>query len=454
MEEIYDQIKELIAGRRFGELRTLFEDVNPADIAILLEELPEVDMILAFRILHKETAAETFVEMSTDVQETLISSFSDKELRDVFKELFIDDTVDIIEEMPANVVKRILKNSDSETRAKINEILNYPEDSAGSMMTPEYIALRPDMRVDEAFAKIRKIGVDKETIYTCYVTNYDKKLLGVVTVKSMLLASYEDKIGDIMEENVISVITTDDKELVVRHFDKYDFLALPVVDTENRLVGIVTVDDAMDVLKEEAEADFEVMAAITPDSDSYLKIPPYRIWLNRFPWLLLLMLSATFTGMIITSFENSLSACVVLTAFIPMLMGTGGNSGSQSSVTVIRGLSLGEIEFSDTLKVLLKELIVSLLCGISLAAISYAKIILIDGRLLGNEDITGTVALVVSLALFATVVCAKTIGCVLPILAKRLNFDPAVMASPFITTIVDALSLIVYFAIASSILGI
>lgn len=449
MEEVYEKIKSLISEKKFGELRKVLEEITPQDIAIFLQKLPEAEMILAFRILPKETAAETFVEMDNHEQETLIASFSDKELRDVLNELFIDDTVDIIEEMPANVVKRILKNSDSMTRKLINEILNYPEDSAGSIMTPEYVALRPDMTVEDAFAKIRKVGVDKETIYTCYVTNYDKRLLGVVTVKSMLLAKYDDKIKDIMENNIISVNTTDDKELVARDFDKYDFLALPVVDKENRLVGIVTVDDAMDVLQEEAEEDFVKMAAITPHGDEYLKTSPIRIWANRIPWLMLLMISATFTGMIITSFEDALSSCVALTAFIPMLMGTGGNSGSQSSVTVIRGLSLGEINFSDTLKVFWKELRTAALCGISLAAVSFVKILLVDRLLLGNPSVTVTVSLIVSLTLFVTVICAKLIGCLLPILAKKLGFDPAVMASPFITTIIDALSLIVYFKIAS-----
>jgi magnesium transporter len=389
--------------------------------------------------------------MDGDMQMLLISSFSDKELHDVFDELFVDDTVDIIEEMPASVAKRILQQTDANTRKIINQILAYPEDSAGSIMTVEYINLRPTMTVAETFAHIRRVGFDSETIYTCYVTE-SRKLIGVVSVLDLLLADPEKPVAEIMTTNVVSVPTIMDKEEVALLFSKYDFLALPVVDKQGLLVGIITVDDAFDVMSEADEEDISKMAAITPTDRPYLKTSAIEIWLNRIPWLLILMLSATFTGIIISSFENALATQVVLTAFIPMLMGTGGNAGSQASVTVIRGISLGEIEFRDLLAVIWKEIRVAVLCGATLAVATFGKLMLVDKFIMGG-DITLMVALVVSVTQLLTVICAKIIGCLMPMLADKLHLDPAVMASPFITTIVDALSLLVYFAIASMLLG-
>ena len=429
----------------FKGLREYLSGFNPADIAILLSEIPEESLTLVFRLLPKELAAETFVEMDSDEQEFLLKAFSDKEIKEVLDELYIDDTVDIIEEMPANVVRRILANTDSEMRAQINEILHYPKDSAGSIMTTEFVDLQKDMTVAAAFEKIRRVGVDKETIYTCYVIDKNRHLLGLISVKTLLLANMKSIIGDIMETNVISVSTMQDKEEVGENFIKYGFLALPVVDNENRLVGIVTIDDAIDVIQEENTEDIEKMAAITPTDKTYMKTGIFETWLKRIPWLLLLMISATFTGKIITSFENALAAQVALTAFIPMLMDTGGNAGSQASVSIIRGLALNEIEFRDIFKIWGKEIVVAVLCGITLAAANFVKILLID-------RVEMAVAAVVCITLLATITIAKFVGCTLPILAKRLGFDPAVMASPFITTIVDALSLLVYFNIATAML--
>ena len=426
-------------------LRDYLSQFNPADIAILLSEIPEENLILVFRLLPKELAAETFVEMDADEQAFLLKAFSDKEIRDVVEELYIDDTVDIIEEMPANVVRRILANTDSEMRAQINEILHYPKDSAGSIMTTEFVDLNKDMTVAAAFEKIRRVGVDKETIYTCYVIDSNRHLLGMISVKTLLLANMKNLIGDIMETNVISVSTLQDKEEVGENFIKYGFLALPVVDNENRLVGIVTIDDAIDVIQDENTEDIEKMAAITPTDKTYMKTGIFETWLKRIPWLLLLMISATFTGGIITSFENALAAQITLTAFIPMLMDTGGNAGSQASVSIIRGLALNEIEFKNIFAIWRKEIVVAILCGVTLAAANFVKILLID-------RVEIAVAAVVCLTLLITIVIAKFVGCTLPILAKRLGFDPAVMASPFITTIVDALSLIVYFNIATALL--
>ena len=357
-------------------------------------------------------------------------------------ELFVDDVVDIIEEMPANVVKRILASADAETRAAVNEILHYPPDSAGSIMTTEYIRLSADMTVEDAFTRIRRVGVDKETIYTCYVTAPDRRLIGLVTVKTLLLSDKATAVGDIMERNVISVRTDADRELVAQELGRYDFLAMPVTDAENRLVGIVTFDDAIDVIREEATEDIEKMAAITPTDKPYLKTGVFETFGKRIPWLCLLMISATFTGSIIAHFEDALAKAVILTAFIPMLMDTGGNAGSQTSVTVIRGLSLGELSMRDIFRILWKELRVALLCGAALAALGFAKLLLFD-------RVSLRVALVVCLTLAVTVLVAKLVGASLPILAKRLGFDPAVMASPFITTIVDALSLLFFFNIAS-----
>ena len=390
--------------------------------------------------------------MEPDAQELLIRGFSDSELREVLDELYVDDAVDIVEEMPANVVRRILSQADPDMRKDINEILRYPENSAGSIMTTEYVSLRPGMTVEEAILRIRRTGVDKETIYTCYVTK-NRTLIGLVSVKDLLLAQDDDETVDkIMETNVISVHTHTDQEEVARMFSKYNFLALPVVDTENRMVGIVTFDDAMDVMEDEATEDMEIMGGMTPSDKTYLRSSTFDLFKHRIPWLMLLMVSATFTGLIITHFESALAAQVALTAFIPMLMDTGGNSGSQSSVTVIRSLSLGEIEFSDLPRVVWKEIRTAVLCGISLAAACFAKIMLVDRLMLGNKDVTCLVALVVCATMALTVLVAKVIGCALPMLAKKLGFDPAVMASPFITTIVDALSLLIYFGIASVLL--
>ncbi len=446
-------VRELLSEKKFSLLRETLDAYPAADIGALFGELDEHSEPLLFRILPKGKAAEVFVEMDSESQEHLIQVFSDRELKEVLSELYLDDTVDIIEEMPASVVARILRNSSIDSRKEINSLLRYPKNSAGSLMTTEFVRLRRAMTVKEAFDAIRADAIDKETIYTCYVTDEARHLLGVVTVKSLLLSSPDAVVGDIMEENVVFAYTLTDKEDVAQMFDKYNFLALPVTDTENRLVGIITVDDAMDVLSEEAEEDFTKMAAITPSETPYLKTSAFSIFLSRIPWLLILMISATFTGMIISGFEAALSACVALTAFIPVIMGTGGNSGSQSSVTVIRGLSVGEIGFRDTWRVLFKELRVSVLCALALGAVSFGKILLVDRLLLSNEAVTVSVSLVVSLTLAFTVMCAKIIGAALPILAKKVRLDPAVMASPFITTIVDAVSLLVYFAVASSLLS-
>lgn len=451
-------IIDMINNKQLKMLREYLDALNPADIAEIIEQLVDDDKItyqqvpMFYRLLPKDLAADTFVELNSDLQETLIKALTDKELQFMLDDVFVDDAVDIIEEMPANVVKRMLSNVDAETRKNINQILKYPEDSAGSIMAIEYVDLHPSMTVQEAFEHIRKTGVEKETIYTCYVTDR-KKLVGICTVKDLLLNPYSAIIQDIMETDVICVKTTDDREFVAQQLAKYDFAALPVVDNENRLVGIVTVDDAIDVLTEEATEDIEKMAAITPSEHPYLRSSVFEIWKQRIPWLLLLMVSATFTGMIITSFENQLAAQVALTAFIPMIMDTGGNSGSQASVTVIRGLSLGDIELSDVLKVLWKEFKVSILCGVVLSVVAFGKIMLVDNLLMHNSDVTIFVALAVSLTLVLTVVIAKLVGCTLPLLAKKLGFDPAVMASPFITTIVDALSLMVYMTLASAILN-
>ena len=447
LELIFEEIKALLAERKYAQLYARVKVLQPADIALLFEEIPMEDVILTFRLLPKDTAAETFVELESDRQMLLISAFSDAELKAVLDELYLDDTVDIIEEMPANVVRRIIRYSTPEMRQNINEVLNFPADSAGSIMTIEYVDLKAEMTIDEAFEHIRATGWDKETIYTCYVINADRHLDGVVTVQQMLLCDRSKTIGDIMDRNVISCKTTDDKVEVAQSLNKYDFLALPVVDNEERLVGIVTIDDAIDVLTEEATEDMEIMAAITPLEKTYLKTGIFETWKQRIPWLLLLMLSSTFTQKIIGAAEDALSACVALTAFIPMLMGTGGNAGGQVSVTVIRGLSLDEIDFSDWIRVVWKELRVSLLCGATLAAANLAKLLLID-------RVTLPVAAVVSITLVVVVIAAKIVGCLLPIAAKRIRLDPAVMASPFITTIVDALALLTYFKIASLVLGI
>ena len=447
MLDMLDKILELLENKDFPQLGNLLKDMNPADVAELFEDLPREKMALVFRLLPKELAADAFAYMNPDEQTVLVEAFSDKELHDVVNELYVDDAADMIEEMPASLVKRILRHTDAETRVLINQILNYPKDSAGSIMTMEYVDLKRGMTVEEAFDRIRAIGVEKETVYTCYVTDSRRKLKGIVTVKDLLLAPKNELIRNIMETNIIYVSTHTDKEEVASLFGKYDFLAVPVVDNEERLVGIVTVDDAIDVIQDEATEDIEMMAAITPTDKPYMKTGVFATWKKRIPWLLLLMISATFTGSIITSFEDALSASIVLTGFIPMLMDTGGNAGSQASVSIIRGLSLGEIEYRDIGRILWKEARVAFLCGVSLAVANFVKLLLID-------RVTIPVAIVVCSTLVVTVLAAKLVGCSLPVLAKRIGFDPAVMASPFITTIVDALSLLIYFRIACAVLHI
>ena len=449
---VYKTIRALLEGKKYQTLKDVLVTMNPSDLASVFEELDEDRIPLLFRLLPKGLAAETFAELEPEAQELLIRGISDSELREIINELYVDDAADLVEEMPANVVKRILAQAAPELRTEINQILRYPENSAGSIMTTEYVSLRPTMTVAEAIARIRRTGVDKETIYTCYVTE-GRRLLGTVSVKDLLLASNDETaVQDIMDPHVISVNTSADQEEVAQMLSKYNFLALPVVDTDSLMVGIITFDDAMDVLEEEATEDVEKMAAILPSEKPYLRTNAWDLFKHRVPWLALLMVSATFTGMIITSFESALAAQVVLTAFIPMLMDTGGNSGSQASVTIIRALSLGELEFVDLPRVIWKEIQTAFLCGLALSALCFAKIMLVDRMLLGNTDITVLTAFVVCFTMAITVLIAKLVGCTLPMAAQKLGFDPAVMASPFITTIVDALSLLVYFGIASTLL--
>ena len=447
-----DTLLKLLDEKRYYSLRDLFNTMNPADIATVFEDIDEARLPLLFRLLPKELAAETFVEMEPELQELLIRGFSDSELKEVIDELYVDDAVDIVEEMPANVVQRILTQAEPEMRKQINEILRYPENSAGSIMTTEYVSLRPNMTVEEAILRIRRTGIDKETIYTCYVTR-GHKLIGLVTVKDLLLCEDDEAtIESIMQEHVISVNTLDDQEQVAQMFSKYNFLALPVVDTENRLVGIITFDDAMDVMEDETTEDMEKMAAMLPSEHPYMRSSPFEIWKNRIPWLLLLMVSATLTGLVITKFEDALGVLPCLTAFIPMLMDTGGNAGSQACVSIIRGISLNEIEFGDLFHVVWKEIRVAVLCGVCLAAACCGKIMLVDHLLLQNTSVTTTVALVVCISMAMTVFMAKVVGSVLPLLAKKIGLDPAVMASPLITTIVDFLSLMAYFSVAVALL--
>ena len=439
------RLTELVEHKQFRPLRELLTEMNEVDIAAFLGELEPDQQAIVFRLLPKELAAEVFAYLDdSEDQERLIGALSDRELREVLDELYLDDAVDIIEEMPASVVSRILRNTGAETRQQINELLNYPKDSAGSIMTTEFVSLRPDATVSDCFQRIRREGVDKETIYTCYVT-HNRVLMGVVTVRQLLLADAGTRVRDIMEDHVISVETAMDREEAAQLMSRYDLSALPVVDAEDRVVGIITFDDVLDVFQEEATEDIEKMAAIIPSEKPYMQTSVFRLWRNRIPWLLLLMVSATFTGRIIAGFESALASYAALTIFIPMLMDTGGNCGGQASVTVIRALSLGEIEFRDLPRVLWKELRTAVLCALTLFLAVLAKALLLDGQGI-------RVALVVSLTVFFTVCIAKLVGCTLPMLAKRLGFDPAVMASPFITTIVDALSLLVYFAIATHIL--
>ena len=453
-DELLEEIEEMTRRKQYKALRDILVELEPADIADLFDDLPEEMLPLLFRLLPKEPAAELFVELEPDVQEMLIRGFSNTELKEVLDELYLDDAVDIVEEMPAGVVKRILKHADPDTRKSINEILKYPEDTAGSLMTTEFVDLKRDMTVEDALKRIRRTGTDKETINVCYVVDPARKLLGIVSLRTILLSDEDDSIEDIMDPNVISVTTLEDKEDVAQTFSKYNFIALPVVDKENRLVGIITVDDAIDVMEEETTEDFEKMAAMLPSDKPYLKTGVLETWKARIPWLLILMLSATFTGIILNHYETALAACIVLNSFIPMLTGTGGNSGTQASTAVIRALSLDEVEFSDLGHVIWKELRVALLCGACLGGANFVKMMLVDRTLLHNTAVTPTVALVVCLTLVFVVFFAKLVGCSLPILAERIGLDPAVMASPFISTIVDAISLIIYFRFASLLLGI
>lgn len=455
LEILEEKIEGLLKNKSYHELKDLLGELEPADVAIILDDMPKESIALLFRLLGKEQAAEVFVELSSDMQELLIGGFSDTELKEVLDEMYLDDTVDIIEEMPANVVRRILRHSDPDVRESINNILKYPKSSAGSIMTIEFVDLKKNMTVDDAFTRIRRTGIDKETVYTCYVTDENRVLLGLVSVKDLLLAEGTELIENIMETNVIYVNTLDDQEEAAKMLGKYDFLALPVVDGEQRLVGIITVDDAIDVLQEENTEDIEKMAAITPTDKPYMRVGVFETYKKRIPWLLLLMISATFTGKIIGSYENALSACVVLTAFIPMLMDTGGNSGGQASVTIIRSMSLGDVELKDILKVIWKEARVALCCGLTLAAANFVKMMIFDrGNIAASGQNVTMVIFVVCITMAITVFLAKIIGCTLPMIAKKVGFDPAVMASPFITTIVDAVSLVVFFKIAVGVLHI
>ncbi len=444
-----ETIKVLLDDKKFSTLRDILITMKPFDIAAVFENLQDEKMPILFRILPKELAAETFVEMDDETQEFLIHGFSDSELKEVVDELFVDDAVDLIEEMPANVVKRILRQADKDMRKQINELLKYPEDSAGSIMTTEFIVLRPDMTAEMAIKRIRRTGVDKETIYTCYVTDANNKLIGITTVKDLLLAEDDELVKSIMEENVISVTTLADQEQVAQMFSNYNFLALPVVDNENRLVGIVTIDDAIDVIQEEATEDIEKMAAVLPSDKPYMKTSVFGLYKKRAPWLLILMLSATFTSAIISSFEAVLANVLILSSFIPMITGSGGNAGSQASVSVIRALSLGEIHFRSIFLVLWKEFRVSILCGITLAAANFVKLLLFD---LNGQENAFMIALVISLTLVGTIIMAKLVGSSLPLLASKVGFDPAVMANPLISTVCDSLPLLIYFGVAMLIL--
>ena len=447
-----ETIKVLLEEKKFSTLRDILVTMKPYDIAAVFEELQDEKTPILFRILPKELAAESFVEMDDETQEFLIHGFSDSELKEVVDELFVDDAVDLIEEMPANVVKRILRQADKDMRKQINELLKYPEDSAGSIMTTEFIVLRPDMTAEMAIKRIRRTGVDKETIYTCYVNDENNKLIGITTVKDLLLAEDDEKVAEMMEENVISVHTLDDQEQVAQMFSNYNFLALPVVDNEKRLVGIVTIDDAIDVIQEEATEDIEKMAAVLPSDKPYMKTGVFGLYRKRAPWLLILMLSATFTSTIISSFDGMLAQVIILSSFIPMITGSGGNAGSQASVSVIRALSLGEIEFKSMFKVLWKELRVAVLCGFTLAVANFLKLLFFDLHNYSGSGNAVEIALVVSLTLVGTIVMAKIVGSSLPLLASKIGFDPAVMANPLISTVCDSLSLLIYFAVAKMML--
>ena len=449
-----DELTELLDSRDMKRLKQRMEEMNEFDVAEFLSEIDDNRMPMVFRLLSKETAADVFANFEAPEQEQIINAITDSELAGILDEMYLDDAVDLMEELPANVVKRIMRSATPETRNLINQYLRYPEDSAGSIMTSEYVDLKKYMSVKESFARIRRIGEDKETIYICFVTSADRKLEGIVTVKDLLLSDDDMIVGDLMNTNVIFATTTEDQQSVSEKFSDYDLLALPVVDTEGRLVGIVTVDDIIDVMEQETTEDFQIMAGMTPSDTPYSRTGTFAMWKNRIPWLMFLMLSATFTSMILTYFEDMLAVQAGLVAFIPMLMGTGGNSGAQASTAVIRSLSIGDIETGDALKVVWKEWRVSFLCGIALAAVNFVKMLLLDGMLLQNGNITMSVAATVSLSIVFIVMFAKVVGSMLPLAAEKIGVDPAVMANPLISTLTDAVSLLIYINIAKLILHI
>ncbi|MCI6487801.1 MAG: magnesium transporter [Clostridiales bacterium] len=453
-EKRTDELTELLDKRDMKQLKQRMEELNEFDVAEFLAEIDDNQMPMVFRLLSKETAAEVFANFDTPEQEKIINSITDSELSGIIEELYVDDAVDMMEELPANVVKRVMRAARPETRNLINQYLRYPDNSAGSIMTSEFVDLKKYMNVKEAFARIRRIGEDKETIYICFVTSADRKLEGIVTVKDLLLADDDTVLEDLMDRNVIFASTTEDQESVSEKFSDYDLMALPVVDGEGRLVGIVTVDDIIDVMEQEATEDFEKMAGILPSDKPYSRTSTVEMWKNRIPWLLFLMLSATFTSMILTRFEDMLAVQAGLVAFIPMLMGTGGNSGAQASTAVIRSLSLGDTEPGDALRVMWKEWRVSVLCGLTLALVNFFKMLLLDGMILHNDSVTVTVAATVSLSVLFIVMFAKVVGSALPILAEKLGVDPAVMANPLISTVTDAVSLLIYIYVAKLILHI
>ena len=453
-EQRNDELSALLDSRNMRALKQRMEEMNEFDVAEFLAEIPDNRMPMVFRLLSKETASDVFANFDAPDQERIINSMTDSELAGIIEELYVDDAVDMMEELPANVVKRVMRAATPQTRALINQYLHYPEDSAGSIMTAEFVDLKKYMSVKESFARIRRIGEDRETIYICFVISADRKLEGIVTVKDLLLADDDTIIEDLMDRNVIFATTTEDQESVSEKFSDYDLMALPVVDTEGRLVGIVTVDDIIDVMEQETTEDFELMAAMTPSDKPYARSGIFEIWRNRIPWLMFLMLSATFTSMILTHFESMLAVQAALIAFIPTLMGTGGNSGAQASTAVIRSLSLGDTEPGDALRVAWKELRVAVLCGLTLACVNFVKMLVLDGMLMKNDEITVWIAMTVSMAILFIVVFAKVVGSMLPIAAEKIGVDPAVMANPLISTVTDTVSLLIYIYIAKLILRI
>ena len=447
-EKQFDELFELVENRRMREIKSIIEEMNEFDVAEFLAELDESMMPMVFRLLSKEMAADVFANFEAPEQELIINSITDSELGAIIEELYVDDAVDMMEELPANVVKRVMRTATPETRNLINQYLKYPENSAGSIMTAEFVDLKKYMNVKESIARIRRIGEDRETIYTCFVTSADRKLEGVVSVKELLLSEDDTVVEDIMDTNVVFAMTQDDQEEVAEKISDYDLMAIPVVDKEGRLVGIVTVDDVIDVMEQETTEDFEIMAAMTPSDKPYSRTGAFEMWKNRVPWLLFLMISATFTTMILNNFEDALAVQAVLIGFIPIIMGTGGNSGAQSSTAVIRSLSLGDVETNDVLRVMWKEFRVAVLCGLTLAVVNFGKMLLVDRLLLGNMDVNYMIAVVVSVAIVFTVMFAKAVGSFLPMLAEKIGLDPAVVATPLITTISDAVSLLIYLEIA------